>query len=272
MADPEVLDPENKLVVLEQKLTGREALDALVQHLKDAAFEFTPDDEVLMATVESYDVTDADAYTRGYALLAELGKLEDRIVAYYARFDKPLNLLVKTVRDNKGPQTKQVEPLKKALSRSLGQWKLDRDARDRAEKEARQREADAKAKAEQQAKAEALQRVAEAETNPALAASFQAEAEAVRNVEVSAAPVEEKSSVPKIPGGQTRIEWIGEVTDLKMLIRAWLDGKCFLVEQDLIDGIQSYLNDQASHLQGNLSQAFPGTVAKQVPKGIARKK
>lgn len=271
-------DPQQSLIVsdgdaaLDQRLTSKAAVETIAEALRGAAFELDPDDHVTLATAEGLTVVDSDEYTRGYELLEELGALETRITTHYARFDKPLNYLIGIVRKLKGPQVASVTPVKQALSRRLGLWKFEQDRKDRERQEAEQRAADLAAKAAQAAKADALARIAAQEANPALAQSFLTEAESVRAVEVHAPPVETRSSVPKVAGGYTRMPWKCEFTDVKALLKAYVEGTCFLDEEAIKDGLQASMDKQAQSLGVNLSKAFPGTKAVQVPSGVARRK
>lgn len=274
--DDTTYEPDTGLVLrevdqaLDERLTGKPAVEVLALALRDAAFAFDPDDYMTITTAETLAVTDAEAYARGYELLAELGALESRITTHYNRFDKPLNYLIGIVRKLKSPQVTQVTPIKQALSKRLGLWKYEQDRKDKERQEAEQRAADLAAKAAQQAKADTLARVAEAEPDPALAASFQAEAESVRAVDVKAPPVEVKSSVPTV-GGYTKVPWKCEFTDVKELLKAYVEGRCYLDEDAIKKGLQSSMDKQAQSLGLNLAKAYPGTKAVPVPSGVARK-
>jgi hypothetical protein len=273
--DPTTYEPETALALrevdqeLDERLTGKPAVEVIATALRNAAFELDPDDTMTITSAETLVIADADTYKRGYELLSELGALETRITTHYARFDKPLNYLIGVVRKLKGPQVSQVTPIKQALSKRLGTWKFEQDEKDRLEREARQRAADLAAKAAQQAKADALARIAEQEADPALAASFKAEAESVRAVEVHAPPVEVTTNVPKV-GGYTRVPWKCEFVDLKELLKAYVEGRCYLDEAAIIKGLQSSMDKQAQSLGLNLSKAYPGTKAVPVPSGVAR--
>jgi hypothetical protein len=257
---------------LDTRLTGQAAVEVLATALRDAAWEFDPDDLMTITAADTLAVVDADEYRRGYELLHELGELETRITSHYGRFDKPLNFLVGVVRKLKSPQVAQVTPIKQALSKRLGLWKYEQDRKDRIRRDAEQQAADLAAKAAQQARADALTRVAEIEPDPALQASFRAEAESVRAVEVHAPPVETTSTVPQVAGGYTRVPWKCEFTDVKELLRAYIDGKCFLDEDAIKKGLQTSLDKQAQSLGTNMTKAYPGTKAVPVPTGVARRK
>jgi len=251
-----------ELVVLDEHLIAKQRVDAIATALKHSAFVFDADDAVTLATAEDLKVVDADEYRRGYELLEELSVIEERITKWYARFDKPLNFLVAVVRGLKSPTVAQVSPLKKALSQSLGKWKADQERADRLRAEEQQRAADLAAKAAQDARAATLERVAEAEVDPKLAASFRAEAENVRNVEVHAAPVEAQSSVPVVAGGYTTTRWKCRFDNLTALMQAYVEGKVFFPDEVLIEkGLQGYMDKQAQNLAENLGRAFPGCSA-----------
>lgn len=259
-------------LALDEKLTGKPTVDQLAAALREAAFEFEQDDLITVATADELKVTDADEYTRGFELLRELSEIEDRIAKHYGRFDKPLNFLVGVVRKLKGPQVTQVTPIKQSLSKRLGTWKTAADERDRVERQRRQAVEDAAARAAQEAKAQTLERVAEVEADPKLAQSFRAEAEMVRSVEVHAAPVDVEPSAPKVAGGSTRATWRCEFTDVKELLKAYVEGRCFLDELAIMEGLQSSMDKQASNLQENLSKAFPGTKAVKSSAASARRR
>lgn len=264
MAD-ETYDPEQSLIarpvdhVLDSKLTGKQTVEDIAVALRAASFDFELDDLVTITTAEDLVIMDAESYQRGYELLEELASLEGRIVKHYERFDKPLNFLVRVVRSLKGPQSNQVSPVKQTLSKRLGAWKAEEQQRARTEAYKRQQVRDEAARQAQAAKAESLERVAETETNPGLAESFRQEAASVRAADVHAAPVEVESTVPVVPGGYTRTTWRCEFVDVKELLKAYVDGRCFLDEQAIMDGLQSSMDAQARSLGNNLSKAFPGT-------------
>ena len=257
---------------LDAKLTGQATVEALAAALRSAAYEFDPDDLITIATAEELKVTDADEYARGYELLHELGEIERRVTGHYGRFDKPLNFLVGVVRKLKGPQVQQVTPIKQSLSKRLGTWKVEADERDRLERQRQQAIQDAAARAAQEAKAQTLDRVAESEPDPKLAESFRSEAQTVRSVEVHAAPVDVQPTAPKVPLGSTRVNWKCEFVDVKELLKAYVEGRCFLDEQAICEGLQSSMDRQASNLQENLGKAFPGTKAIKVPGAVARRR
>ena len=273
--EPDLYEPDAQTSLvpaeLDERLTSQAAVERIELAIKDAAFAFDPDDVITITTADELVVGDADDYARGYELLHELAALETRVTTHYSRFDKPLNYLIGVVRKIKGPQVNSITPIKQALSKKLGTWKYEQDRRDQMEREAKQRAADLAAKAAQEAKAAVLERVAQAESDPAMAQSFRNEAEAVRSVETHAPPVETKSTVPTV-SGHTRVPWQCEFVNLKELLQAYVDGKCFLDEAAIIKGLQSSMNKQAQSLGQNLSKAFPGCRAVPVPSAVARKK
>jgi hypothetical protein len=275
--EPLTYDAETTALVptdLQERLTGPAAVEGIAQALRGAALVFESDDLETLASAEALQIQDEGDYTRGFDLLTELGLLETRIAAHYAPFDKPLNFLIRVVRGLKSPQLGQVTALKQALAKRLGSWKAERERLDRAEREKKQAVADAAARAAQEAKAAVLTRVAEAEIDQKLAASFHAEAEAVRAVAetIKAAPVEVASSIPVVPGGHTRTTWKCEFVDLKALLTAYIEGRCFLDEDAIMDGLQASLDEQAGSLQHNLSKAYPGTRAVPTSAAVARRK
>jgi hypothetical protein len=258
--------------VLDSKLTGKTTVDALAAALRDAAFEFDPDDLITIATADELKIEDAAAYERGFELLHELGALEQRVTSHYGRFDKPLNFLIGVVRELKGPQVASVTPIKKALAVRLGTWKTKADEADRLERERQQAIADAVARTNQEQRAQTLDRVAKEEADPALAQSFRQEAEMVRSAPVHAAPVEVKPTAPKVARGATRAYWHCEFDNLKELLTAYVEGRCFLDEEAIKDALQSSMDRQATNLQENLGKAFPGTRAVKSTTAIARRR
>lgn len=260
--EPDVDAPERDVdIQLRDKLTGKVAVEDLATALRNASFAFEPDDYITIATADELKIDGQDEYVRGYELLRELTAIEDRIVAHYNRFDKPLNFLIGVVRKLKGPQAKEISPVKQALSKRLGAWKTEQDRLDAERRRKEQDAADAAAKVAQQAKADALERVADAEVDPALAASFRVEADSVRQVDTRAAPVPQRSSVPKITGGFTRTTWRCEFVNVKALMTAWVEGKCFIPDDAIINDLQGFMDDQAAALMHNLGNAYPGTRA-----------
>lgn len=257
---------------LDAKLTGKAAVDVLATAIRNAAYVFTNEELSAIATAECLHIDDEDAYTRGYDLLREMSTIEDRVTGHYNRFDKPLNFLNGIVRGLKKPQITSVTPVKQGLSKRLGAWKAKRDELDRVERQRRQAIEDAAARQAQEAKADTLDRVAQMEPNPLMAESLQREAATVRSIHISAAPVSEESSVPVVQDGYTTTTWTCEFLDVKALLRAYVDGKCFLNEDAIMKGLQSSMNDQASALQGNLSKAFPGTRAVPSYGAVARRR
>ena len=258
--------------VLDDKLTSKAAAEALAGAIRGAAFEFDQDDEIVLATAEELKVADADEYARGYELLEELGTLDERVTHHYSRFDKPLRFLTTVVQGLRLPQQKRISEIKKNLSQRLGRWKAEQDERDRQRARAEQEARDAAARAAQLAKAEQLERVAAQEPNPELADSFRSEAATVRATDVHAAPVEVRQSAPPV-SGYTKTTWRCEFVDLKELMRAYVEGRCFISDEALInDGLQGYMDKQATNLGPNLSKAFPGTRAVPSYAGIARRR
>ena len=61
-------------------------------------------------------------------------------------------------------------------------------------------------------------------------------------------PVETASSVPAVAGGYTRTPWKCEFTDVKALLAAYVEGKCFLDEEAIKKGLQSSMDKQAQSL------------------------
>jgi hypothetical protein len=276
--DPDLFTDDEPLTLarpvdaaLNEQLTGKEAVEKLAVALREAAYGFDQDDEITISSADALIVQDADDYARGFELLEELSQIETKVTTHYGRFDKPLNYLIGVVRKLKSPQVAAVTPVKQSLAKRLGAWKTLQERLDRERRERDQAVADAAARAAQAAKAAVLERVAQGEPDPKLAESFAAEAEAVRNVEVHAAPVEQRSSVPVVPGGFTRTTWRCEFDDVKELMKAYIEGRCFLDEDAIKDGLQSSLDKQAASLGANMAKAFPGTHAVSISSAVRRR-
>jgi len=255
-----------------QPLTQEEKVEAIAQALGKATFVFDDDDVMLLATASDFAVTDKDAYTRGFAMLGELGGLRKRIDAWYTRFKGPINRLAAVVDGVKRIDATQVDPVKETLSKTLATWKIAQDERDRRVAAAEQRVRDAAAQAEQQAKAETLRRIAAAEEDAALRAAFEHEAESVAAVVVKAAPVEQVASAPKVFGGSIKTNWSCQFDDIRELMQAWLDGRCVLDEQAIIDGLQASMDVQAAALGHRIGQSYPGCSAVAESGAVARRK
>lgn len=277
----DVIDPhENPTAALavldiEQKLIGQPALDALVAALRASAFELDPEDAIVVATAASLSIDGPEAYTQGFALLEGLSDLEDRIKKHHVRFKVPLAALTNVVRDMEStassPDGERIDDTKRALSKRLGTWKAESDRRDREEAAARQAADDTAARVAQQAKADTLKRIADAEPDEKLKQAFTQESQAVAEVQVAAPPVEMKSTAPKVFGGSIRTNWACEFVDVRELLKAWLEGRCHLPEQCLIDGLQSHMDRQAAGLQDQLDKAYPGCRGIPTHAGIARR-
>jgi hypothetical protein len=77
--------------------------------------------------------------------------------------------------------------------------------------------------------------------------------------------------VPVVPGGFTRTTWKCEFDDVKELMRAYIEGRCFLDEEAIKDGLQSSLDKQAASLGANMAKAFPGTHAVSISSAVRRR-
>lgn len=272
LPDIEVARDPDALTILNNKLTSQAALDGLVAALKANAFELSIDDEILIATATELLVVDEDANKRGFEVIQELGDLQLKIVEHYARFKGPLNTLVNTVRALEGEVAKPLEPVKQALSRRLGAFKVEQDRLAREKQRRDQEAADAAARAAQAAKAATYERIAEAEPNPALAEAFRQESAAVAAVQVKAAPVEIERRPAPIAGASVRTTWSAEVFDFKLLMEAWLAGRCHLDIEPLMDALGPQLNKQATALKEQVEKAYPGVRAVPVHAGVRRRR
>lgn len=259
----EILDPNTEI---ERALTSAEAVELLTQRLTAARFQFEPEDQMVLATAAEFTrVADEGDYTRGYEIIAELSDLERRINAHYVRFKDPINKIVNVVRGLASEDVNKITgaakgqlSLKQRISQLVGRWKADKDAEDRRQQVLLQQVRDQAAQDAQMQRVDTLTRVAAAEPDPAMREVFTREADQMAAVTVKASPVTVQQSAPKVTGGHVKVTWKAEVFDLKALLQAYLDGKCFLDETAIIAGLQSQLNDQAASLQKNLERAYPG--------------
>lgn len=278
--DPEVLDamlppiedlvpvsvPEAALLSPEQV---EDRVEVLVQGIQARAFELTVEDEMIIEDATALSVTDADDFKRGYVLLASLSDLIDRVTAHHKPYKKPLNRLVTVVRTMESDVSRPVQEVKDRLSRRLGEWKTAEERRAKMEAEERQRVADAAARAAQQEQAQIFARSAAAEPDQHLKKLLEEQAVAVATATVRAAPVQVESNVPNV-AGHTRETQKAVVTDLKALLRAWLDGKCPpLPEADIIAGLQSFLNSQVKANGDKISFLYPGVGYEKDTKAIS---
>jgi hypothetical protein len=245
------------------RLTNPDTLALMVKGLQANAFELTPEDVQLLSEVEMLVINGPEDWARGYDLLASMNELERTVKQHYDRFRLPLNKLIVVVRDMERTVMSEVDGRKTGLSKRLGNWKIADDARRAREAADAQRQADERARAAQQAKADALRQLAETSVDAQLAKVFQTEADMVASVPAVAAavPVQE---APKVKG-HVRTTWHGQVTDVRTLLRAWLEGECFIPEElmheAIQDGLSSFLDKQAASLREQLARAYPGTLA-----------
>lgn len=228
--------------------------------LAPPAFPMTQDDVLTVADGETFQVVDGHAYARGFDLLDGFSELEKAIVKYHSNIKGLANQLVNAVRQRESADLRPVQFARKRLSMRLAEWKEQQDRQDREQQREAQRIADEAAQQEQQRKADIFLRLAEQE--PEMREALIIEAETVASVPVTAPTVALTSSVPVVAGGFTRKTWRAEVFDLKALLRAWLDGKCVLNDELIIDGgLQGFLNTQARALRERVTEAYPGVRA-----------
>ena len=262
--------PGTQLVNPTDDLAGRftsdEAIEMISAAMRANAFEFTEADQMLIATATTLQVEfqgnpeERDEYTQGYQLLEELAALDKRITKHYEPFDRPIGALTAVVRGLRIPQTKEVIPVRQALSRRLGTWKALADEHDRQATIARQAALDLAAREAQMSKAATLNRIADAEPDPRLRESFQQEAAAVASVNVQAAPVQPVQTAPPV-AGHNKATWKCKFENVTELLKAHVEGRCHLDEDAIMKGLQSFMDTQATAHEKNLSKAFPGCVA-----------
>lgn len=255
------------------ELTNEQKIEALGERLKQAVYVWEPDELMTVSAASDLVVQTPEDYARGHDLLKSLADIGDSIDTWYSRFKAPLTKLGRIVDAGKRIDTGQLDPVKDGLAARLGTWKVARDRADAIAKARAQAEADAKARAEQQAKADAVRRIAEAESDAALKASFEREARSIAAVPVMAAPVEIASSVPKVAGAGTKMQWTCVFDDVKLLMQAWVEGRCVLDEQGVIDdGLQKQMDVQATALTTRLWLAYPGCRAQATPKATSKRR
>lgn len=252
--------------ILTQTLIGPEAVEILIARLRAARFEFAPEDAMVIASAEGFvKVETEDDYRRGYQLLEELADLDRRIEAHYNRFKDPLNKMRAVILEMAGEDQKPIAgtakgqlSLKANISQIVGKWKADKDRADRELAAAKQRVADEAARAAHEARVDTVKRLATTEPDPEVSDVLHREADHLASVHVKAAPVTVATSAPKVDGGHVVESWKAEILDLKTLLKAWLEGKCFLDEQPMIEALLPQLSAQAPNLRENIGRAYPG--------------
>lgn len=222
-----------------------------------AGFQLGPDDVDVLDASEGLTIKTADDYAVGFELLGALTDLEKAILKHYKEIKDPLNTLRAKVLEMEKRDAGPVTLRKNTLAVALGAWKSAEDDRIALEAARAQAEADAAALALHAAQAAAINRVADVEPDPVLADSLRAQAEDVRTAPITAKPAPPASTVPKV-AGSVPVTWSAEVFDLKLLIKAWLDGKCHLDEAKLAEAALAAIGPQASHLRDRLADAYPG--------------
>jgi len=246
-------------------------VDALAKAIEANAFQLTPEDAMVLSDATDLQVSDADDYTRGFALMHELGALRTRIKDHYGFYKNPLNRLVGIVRGLESGIGGEVDGAKSGLQRACGAWKVEQDRLAQVRAVEEQRLADEKAAAENAERAAALQRAAAEEPNPNLAAMLADTAQKVANAPAKAAPVAVVSAAPKVPG-HTRKNNTAKVDDVMALLKAHVEGKCHLPEDVIAEALQPFLNQQARNLGDKIALAFPGTSCVTNTIGVATKR
>ena len=240
-----------------------------------ARFDQDVDDVLMLTAAEDFTIASAADYEQAWALEKGFADLETRITNHYAGTKRNLNALVESFRSMVNADLNPVKEIRASLRRKIGAWK---DAQDRAY---RQRALDEQATANEAAakrrrdEAAAMTRLAAAEPDPVVAASFAAAATAHEHTPDTSPPVDVAPSVPKIANAGFRTEWTAHIDDLRALIAAWLDPvrRVPLDEDDMIAGLQRYLDEQANALQDKIGQSFPGVSAssKSIPVSRGRR-
>jgi len=231
-----------------------------------AKFESDPEDG---QTIEAANtpIVSAEDYERGWAIEHALAALEDQITKHYQGTKDSLNALVAAFREMANGDLVPIREARKLLRANLGAWKDAADAADALETARVEAEAAEVQRQLHESTVAAVEAIAAAEPDPIVSEAFKQEAVAIAAAPAARRATAAVTSAPKIAGGGFRLEWSAEIVDVKSLIRAWLNGKCFLDEGGLIEGLQPQMNAQADTLKNNLPQAFPGTAvhSKNVP-------
>ncbi len=255
------------------ELTDAQKIDALGERLKAAVYLWQPEEVMTLVSASTLVVSGPEDYARGHDLLKSLADISDGIATWYGRFKGPLTKLGRIIDEVKRTDTGQLDPVKDDLAKRLGAWKVARDRADAIEQQRRQAEADAKARAEQAEKAATVLRLAALEQDERLKTSLAREAAAIAAVPVMAAPVAMVPTVPKVAGAGTKMQWVCVFDDVKLLMQAWLDGRCVLDETGMIeDGLQKQMDVQAEALTTRLGLAYPGCRAQATPKATSKRR
>jgi hypothetical protein len=271
---PEDYTPEQALARLETQLTGQEVIERIADAIRTYAYVLDEDEALLIASAAALDLKPLVAprtdYVRGYSMMEQLADLEAKIKKHYEPVAKPLAVIDRVVTECRKPVLDQVGEVRKAISKRLGTWNSEQERADRLETQRRQAAADAATRAAAQEKADALRRIAEQEENPQIADSLKRDAAEVdsRAGSMHAAPVTPTVNTPDI--GPVKKYWKASIVDVRELMRAWLDGKCYLDEDAIRAGLQKSMDVQADAHGEHVTKAFPGVRAVEDSRAASR--
>lgn len=233
--------------------------------------QLDPEDAMMTANAAGMVIVTEDDYREGWEYEHGLAALEDRINAHYQKTREALNTLQASFRDMVNGDLKPVQAARAKLRPLLGAWKDAKDREDRKRIADEQAAANERQREEQTARVAALERIAEAEPEPAMQQAFIKEAQAVAAAPVMHPPVTIEPSVPKLANSGFRTEWKCQFNDVRALLAAWLAGTCDLDDGPIIEALQSQMDGEADRLKLQMSKRYPGceAVSKSVP--ITRK-
>lgn len=225
-------------------------------------YEFDDDDAMAIHDGQHHAITSPESYEAGFETLRALTKLEKAIEQHHAQWKDPLNAFRNAALALVASDLNDVQNGKRRLGKDLPIWKAEADRRDAEEKRRQEQEELAAARALQAASVAALAATAATETNPIVKASVEAQAAAVAAMPPPARPVTVAPTARKVRGTAIPKRWKPKVVDVRLLLRAWVDGKVHLdIEQALIDAITPKLAGVASSLGENIGKVYPGVTA-----------
>ena len=187
-------------------------------------FDLAEDEETIVIQAQLLKVADADGFARGGELLVGIKRMVRAVTAHYARYLDPLNAVRGEILDMKKADLSPLEQAIENLSPQIATF--DRQQKEAAAEQQRidQEIANREAEERQRAAAAAVERVAEAATDPKEKKALQREATAIAAAPVAAARVAARPIV-KVSGLNTREEYRAEIADPMVLIRCIIAGK-----------------------------------------------
>lgn len=242
---------------VDEQLQSALAVDRIIEELRARRYEFTIEEAETLSLVEGFDVKNAEDYKRGYELLDDVAVIVKNVEEHYSQYKGPLNKIVTAVRGFEKEDVTAATQFKPNLSAGLVAWKKADDARRAREAAEEQKRRDEAAAAEHAARVAAMAQVAQQADRPEVQAVLQQQVESMKTVTPKGAPVAVAAS-PRV-SGYIKQTWSAKIVDVKTLLRAWLDGKCYIDETCIVAGtLQKFLDKQADALQANFASAYPG--------------